>query len=74
MKKRKKINVLWRDTSGQVSPSQWKGRGIDGRVGPRTRASGRIVLAQCAGTRPGCAWWGMLLLLVLLNLALGVGS
>jgi hypothetical protein len=41
-------------------------------VGPRTGASERIVLAHCAGTRPGCAWWGMLLLLVLLDLDLGV--
>jgi len=41
-------------------------------VGPRTGASERIVLDHCAGTRPGCVWWGeCLLLFVLKNLALG---
>jgi hypothetical protein len=27
-------------------------------VGPRTRASERIVLVHCTGTRPYYAWWG----------------
>jgi len=73
VRKEKKFNVLWEDVSGHVSPSQWKGRGIDGRLDPGLGPVKRIVLAHCAGTRPGYAWWGMLLLLVLLDLALGVG-
>ena len=40
---------------GAAGPArQWKGRGVDGGVSPRTGASRRIVLAHCAGTRRGC--------------------
>ena len=39
------------DVSGHFSSRQCKERGIDGRVGPRTGSSRRIVLAHCAGTR-----------------------
>jgi len=35
--------------------------GIDGRVGPRTGASERIVLAHCAATRRGCVCFGVCL-------------
>ncbi len=61
VKKKKKIM--------NFSSHQWKGGGIDGRVIPRTGTSDRIVLTHCADTRPGSAWWGNdLLLLVLKNL------
>ena len=54
IEKRKKIYGSWEDAFGHFSSSQWKGGGIDGRVGPRTGASERRVLAHCAGARRGC--------------------
>ena len=52
--RKKKIYGSWEDAFGHFSSSQWKGGGIDGRVGPRTGASERRVLAHCAGARRGC--------------------
>ncbi len=37
----------------RVSGRQWKGRGIDERISPRTGASERITLAHCAGVGRG---------------------
>jgi hypothetical protein len=73
-RKRKKIHGSWENVWEHFSSHQWKGGGIDEWVSPRTGASERIVLVHCTGTRRGCAWWGnVLLLLVLKNLALGGG-
>ena len=33
-----------------------EGRGIDVRVGPRTGADERIDMVHCVGTRHGCVW------------------
>jgi hypothetical protein len=55
---KKKSMALGENVWEQVSARQWKGRGIDGRVSPRTGASERVVLVHRTGTRPDRAWWG----------------
>ncbi len=57
-KKRKNFMALGENVWERVSGRQWKGRGIDGRISPRTGASERIALVHDAGTRPHCVWWG----------------
>ncbi len=57
-KEKKPFHVSWGKSLRTGSRTQWKGRGIDGGVNPRTGVSGRIALAHRADTRPDCAWWG----------------
>jgi hypothetical protein len=42
----------------RVSGRQWKERGIDERISPRTGASAWISLVHWTGTRPHYDWWG----------------
>ena len=46
---KKKIHDSWEDVSGYFPSRQLKGGGIDGRVGPRTGDSDRIVPDPLSG-------------------------
>jgi hypothetical protein len=68
----KKISLtLGQNFWEQVSSHQWKGRGIDGGVRPRTGTSERISLAHRADTRPDYVWWGNVCSCLLKDVTLG---
>ena len=56
--KEKNLMSLGENVWEWVSGHQWKGLGIDDRIGPRTGNSERISLTHCSDTRPHWVWWG----------------